>query len=117
MKKHESCVIGKKIKHPNRIINKLSKGKPVHSVYLVLIPETSGRPEIISSTLVNKNYLKIIDSCVLCLVKNESEALEYIRRFTEISYRKYNDFLPEKVLSELSPEDIKFLSDLKEEEE
>lgn len=101
-----NAYIGEDIKRPDKLINKLNRGKILKSFYIVCFINGSDKLEILNSRLFLLKYYKTVTVEIASLVKDEDDAFEYIRCLTEISYSFYDDFLPRQVLFNISSEEV-----------
>lgn len=101
--------LGEKIKKPEKIVNKLNKGKQLKNYSLVLFEDDNVFPVIMSSRLFLQKKLRIRQYLIIAIYKEYDDAVEFIRALTELSYKKYNDFVPRRVISECETSELKSL--------
>lgn len=106
-----NCFVDEGIKHPDKVINKLNKGSLLKGYYIVSLNEESGRFEIISSRMFLQKYFKERVYKVSALLKTKEDAFEYIRCISELSYGKYNAFIPREIIQNVNREEIAAIFD------
>lgn len=115
MKTHTNFFVGDGIKRPKQYIRKLNKGKLIPGLYIVSLNENNNLEIYKSYVFVQKCYREM-NLTLVGFFKSFDSALEYIRKLTEISYKKYNSFKPYECINELDLFDIDFLYSESEEE-
>ena len=112
----ENAYIAKPLKHPERLVKKLNKGKVLKSFYVVYMPFNKEKPEITESRFFSLQYMRSSRIEVICLCKYKEDALEYIRCLTEASVSFFNDICYRETLEKITPEliDSYFYKDLEE---
>ena len=111
MKLSPNCFVDETIKNPDKVIDKLNRGKLIKGYYLVNYNDTSGRLEIISSRMFLQKYFREQSYDVKALFKTQDDAFEYVRCISEISYRKYNEFNALKTIENTVQAEIKAIFD------
>lgn len=101
------CFVDETIKHPDKVIEKLNKGKLLKGYYLVNYNDAYDRLEIVSSRMFLQKYFREQDYNVKALLKTLDDAFEYVRCISEISYSKYNDFCALKTIENTAHAEIK----------
>ncbi len=109
MRKSIYCVVGKRIRHPNRILHKLSMGKLLKPVFLVCFDGDKNKPEILNSSFFYNKYINSRDYEVIAIFKGEAESLDYVRRLVNLSYRKYDDLKLKETIDSLTEKEFKYL--------
>lgn len=98
--------IDSNIKKPQKVIEKLAKFSLWKTYYLVCFINGSQRLEIISTMLFKEKYYKDQSYEIVALTSDQDTAFEFIRQLSEVSVRKYGDFLARKCLSEIEDGEI-----------
>ena len=98
--------IDSNIKNPKKVIDKLSGFKLWKNYYIVCFINGSDRLEILSTILFKERYFKEQKYEIVALLKDEDTAFEFIRQLSEVSVRKYGDFLARKCLEEIDDGEI-----------
>lgn len=109
MKLHKKIYLGDGIESADKYLKKLNKGKVFESFYVVVI--INDNIEIYSSFLFWQSYYRKQDFVIVAICKNQNTAFEYIRRITDLSYKKYDEFNLIKCIDELDLYDIDYLYD------
>ncbi|MBR6307358.1 MAG: hypothetical protein IKR39_02015 [Lachnospiraceae bacterium] len=107
MKLSPNCFVDEDIKHPDKVIDKLNRGKLIKGYYLVNFNDNTKRLEIISSRMFLQKYFREQEYDVKALLKTQDDAFEYVRCISEISYRKYNEFDALKTIENTVQAEIK----------
>ena len=115
MKTHTNFFVGNGIKRPKQYIRKLNKGKFISNLYIVSLNENN-RLEIYKSYIFMQKIYRELNLTFVAFFTDFGSALDYIRKITELSYKKYNDFVPAKCIDELDLYDIDYLYSESEEE-
>ncbi len=112
----ENAYIAKPLKHPERLIKKLNKGKVLKSFYVVYMPLDKEKPEIIESRFFSFKYMRSVEREVICLCKEMDDAYEYIRCLTQASVMFFDDVRFKETLEKITPEliDSLFYKDTEE---
>ena len=106
-----NCFVDETIKHPDKVIDKLNKGKLLKGYYLVSYNDALGRLEIISSRMFLQKYFREQTYKVTALLKTQDDAFEYVRCISELSYRKYNEFKAWETIENTVQAEIKAIFD------
>ncbi len=112
----ENAYIAKPLKHKNKLIKRLNRGKVLKSFYVVYMPLNKVRPEIVESRFFSFEYMRSDKTEVICLCKYKEDAFEYIRCLTKASVSFFNDICYRETLKKITPEliDSYFYKDLEE---
>ncbi len=102
MEIYKNLFVGDSIKKPEKLIKKLNNGKALKSFYLVGFFKDRENLEIINSRMFLQKYFRSEEFLVTAIVKDEEDALEYIRALCEISFKAFNEFNQRKAVSEIS---------------
>lgn len=114
---NENLFMGDGIKKPDKYVHKLSTGKFIKKFYVVVLSDNINTLEIYPSYNFLQKYYRDKNFEIVAITKEEASAFEYIRKLSEISVRKYNDFDARKTIYSLRNEDIEYLNKVDEEEE
>lgn len=106
MEIYKFCYIDKRIKHPNKLLIKLENKKAVIPFYIVCFVDGSDKLEIYSSINFYQSYFKDTNIEIVGILKSEEDALEYVRRLTEISFNRFNELNFRKCIDSLNDGDI-----------
>lgn len=109
--------LGDNIKNPNKYLDKLKNGKFINKFYIVAFNDGSNTLEIYPSFNFLQKYYRNLDLEIVAITKEESSAIEYIRKLSEISMKKYNDFKPRDTIYSLAKEEMDYLYKVIDEEE
>jgi len=102
-----SVFVDEKYKKPEKLIQKLEKGKPIKEFFIVTFVNDGDKIEILSSRLFWQKYFRNQTYNIIALVKSMDDAYEYIRVITDISYNKLNEFNIKKLLDLINTDEIK----------
>lgn len=97
----KNAFVDEHIKHPEKIINKIKRGRKLSEVFIVCLADDESRLEIISSKMFFFKYFRERNYVVSGLFKGKDDALEYIRCLTEISFSEFGSFEPKTAISEI----------------
>lgn len=109
MKTIENLYLGDNIKKPDRYLQKIETGKFIKKFYIIAYIDSKNTLEIYPSFVFWQKYYRDKDFEIVAITLEEATALEYIRKLSEISVRKYNDFDANLTIHSLSSEDMEFL--------
>lgn len=115
MKTHRNFFVGNGIKKPKQYIKKLNNGKFIPGLYIVSLNENNKLEIYVSYIFMQKIYREL-NLTFVAFFNDFGSALEYIRKITALSYKKYNDFLPAKCIDNLDCYDVDYLYSESEEE-
>lgn len=92
MKLSNNLFVGDGIKKPDRLIEKLNKGKIRKSFFIVVYDSNTQKVEILNSFLFLQKYYQNKALEIFGLFKTNDDALEYIRVLTHLSYLRFDSF-------------------------
>ncbi len=101
MKLCKNAFVDVHIKHPDRIIRKIERGRKLSEVFMVCLVDDRNCLEVISSKMFFFKYFREREYEVSGLFKSKDDAFEYIRCLTEIAFSEFDDFDPKKAIAEI----------------
>lgn len=102
MELNNNLFLGEGIKKPQKLIDKLNKGKVLQNFYLAGFKPDSGNLEILNSRLFFQKYFRNLDFTVTGIFKSEEDAFEYIRCLSELSVKIFNEVDIKRTVDEAS---------------
>lgn len=109
MKTIENLYLGDKIRKPDKYLHKLETGKIIKKFYIVVLLDDKNTLEIYPSYVFLQSFFRKKQFHIVAITLEEATAIEYIRKLSEISVRKFNDFDANLTIDSLTSEDMDFL--------
>lgn len=94
------------MKNPEKILEKLNKGKFIKKFYLVALNGKTERLEVLLSYNFLQKYFREQPYDIVALVKSEDSAFEYLRVLSEISVERFESFYGKRAIESLTSEDM-----------
>lgn len=89
MKFNDYMVVGESINNPGKVIKKINNRKPVLNHFLVF--DNNGHLEIYSSLQFMQKNLVNLNMELVAIFKEQSEAIEFIRKLCDISMKRFGE--------------------------